>query len=98
MANRYDQPVSSIYPDLLELAGGGEPLVKRAQEMARRGEAVKSLHLTNVASKKDPRHKGALEARLQALRMLLEKTGNYMETQWLAAAIRQTQEALQNKP
>ncbi len=98
VANVYDQPVSSIYPDLLELAGGADPLAKRAREMVRRGEAVKALHLTNVVLKNDPRHKEALEARLQALRMLLEKTGNYMETQWLAAAIRQTQEALNNKP
>jgi hypothetical protein len=45
-----------------------------------------------------PRHRGALEARLQALRTLIGKTGNFMEYRWLAAAIRQTEEALKNKP
>ena len=98
VANMYDQPLSSIYADLVELAGGADPLAKRAMEMTQRGESVKALHLTDVVLKNDPRHRGALEARLQALRTLLEKTRNYMETQWLAAALRQTQEALKNNP
>jgi len=94
VANMYDQPVSSIYPELLQLAGGPEPFVKRAREMIQAGELEKALHMTDVVLKNTPMHRGALETRLQALRTLIRKTGNYMEFQWLAAAIRRAEEAL----
>ncbi len=96
-AHMYDRPISSIYPDLLDLAGGADPLVKKALEMIQAGELEKALHMTNVVLKSAPGHKGAFEARLQALRTLIKKTGNTMEYRWLAAAIRQAEEALKRK-
>jgi len=98
VAHMYDQPVSSVYPDLVELAGGPEPLVKRALEMVQAGEWEKALHMTDVVLAGIPEHKGALEARLQALRALLGRTRNSMEFRWLAAAVRRTEEALKKQP
>ncbi len=98
VAHMYDQPVSSIYPALLELAGGAEPLVRRALDMVKAGDWVRALHLADVVLTNIPGHKGALDARLQALRALLANTRNYMERQWLAAALRQAEEASKIKP
>ena len=98
VVNMYDQPVSSIYPELLQLAGGADSLVKRAEEMVQSGELIKALHMADVVLKNNSRHKGALEARLQALRMLIGKTKNFMEVQWLASAIRRAEEALGKSP
>jgi alkyl sulfatase BDS1-like metallo-beta-lactamase superfamily hydrolase len=96
-AHMYDRPISSIYPDLLNLAGGADLLVKRALAMVQAGEWEKTLPMTNVVLKSVPGREGAFEARLQALRAFIKKTVNTMEYQWLAAAIRQAEEALKRK-
>ena len=93
-SNMYDVPPSSVYTDLVELAGL-EAIVKRADELVNAGEFVKALHLTDVVLKSDPNNKPALETRIQALRSLRFKCKNGIEFQYLNNGVRN---AFQNLP
>jgi glyoxylase-like metal-dependent hydrolase (beta-lactamase superfamily II) len=97
VANMYDQPVSAVYPDLLELAGGAEPVVKRAKEALNKGDDIKALRLTEIVLVSLPDNKPALEVRLSALRSLSAKTGNWIESNWLNAEIKDIQAKLAQK-
>lgn len=97
LANMYDQQVSAVYPDLLALAGGAEPFVKRAKEAAENGDETKALRLTEIVLANQPDNKPALETRLAALKSLLAKTENWIESNWLKAEIKDIQSKLAPK-
>ncbi|MFP6654525.1 MAG: MBL fold metallo-hydrolase, partial [Myxococcota bacterium] len=67
----YAVPLSSIQPELAELAGV-EAIIQRAAERLELGENLEALHLLEVALAGDPDHRGALETRIMALENLLE--------------------------
>ncbi len=90
----YDLPASSVYPDLVKLAGGPEPLVKLALEKLKDGKAVEALHLTDVVLTYDQKNAGALDARLQALNYLENKCQNFIEEGWLQYGIAKTKEKI----
>jgi alkyl sulfatase BDS1-like metallo-beta-lactamase superfamily hydrolase len=50
----YELPPSSVYPDLVRLAGDPEPLVRLAQEKLEAGKPVEALHFTDVVLAYDP--------------------------------------------
>jgi alkyl sulfatase BDS1-like metallo-beta-lactamase superfamily hydrolase len=85
-------PASQAYADMVALAGGPDAVAARAAAMAS-SDAVKALHLTDMALAADPRHRGALQARLQALKTLDAASNNSNERGWLAAAIREAEAA-----
>jgi alkyl sulfatase BDS1-like metallo-beta-lactamase superfamily hydrolase len=93
-SNMYEDPPSSIYPDLVKLAGGAEPLVQLASDKVKAGKPVEALHLTDVVLAGDPANRGALGARLEALTYLHDHTENYIETGFLEHAMKQAQDAL----
>lgn len=93
----YELPPSSVYPELVKLAGGPEPLVKLALEKVAAGKAVETLYLTDVILASDPNNRGALEVRLKALEYLEERCENYVESGYLDFAIRKTKEKLASK-
>ena len=66
-ATMYETPASAVYPDLVKLAGGPDPLVRAALEKLDAGKPVEALHLTDVVLAGDPVNRGALGARLEAL-------------------------------
>src|SRR5262249_17914524 len=66
-ATMYETPVAAVYPDVVKLAGGPDALAKLAREHVQGGKPVEALHLTEMALTANPQHRGALEARLQAL-------------------------------
>lgn len=72
-ASLYSIPASSVYPDLVKLAGGPEPLVQLALEKVKDGKPVEALHLTDVVLAYDPKNASALNARLKALNYLEDK-------------------------
>jgi alkyl sulfatase BDS1-like metallo-beta-lactamase superfamily hydrolase len=88
----YELPASSVYPDLVKLAGGPEPLLKLALQKVEAGKAVEALHLTDVVLAGDPKNGGALEVRVKALDYLKEHTENFIETGWLDYGIRKAKE------
>ncbi len=87
-------PASSVYPDLVKLAGGPEPLVQLALEKVKGGKPVEALHLTDVVLASDPNNPAALNARLQALNYLEDRCQNFVEEGWLQNAITKTKEKL----
>jgi alkyl sulfatase BDS1-like metallo-beta-lactamase superfamily hydrolase len=93
-SNLYESPASSVYPDLVRLAGGPEPLVRLALEKMDAGKPVETLHLTDVVLAADPNNHDALAARLKALEYLREHTENYLEAGFLDYGIRSAKEKL----
>jgi alkyl sulfatase BDS1-like metallo-beta-lactamase superfamily hydrolase len=96
-ATMYEAPPSSIYPDLVKLAGGPEPLVKLALAKLEAGKPVETLHLTDVVLAYDPKNTAALDARLKALNYLQERSQNFIESGWLAYGIRTTKAKMETK-
>ena len=88
-ATMYEVPVSSMYDDLVKLAGGPDAVVKLAVEKADKAP-VESLYLSDAALAASPGHRGALEARLKALEVLRAQCKNSNERGWLDASINQT--------
>jgi alkyl sulfatase BDS1-like metallo-beta-lactamase superfamily hydrolase len=93
----YETPPSSVYPDLVKLAGGPEPVVRLALEKFNAGKPVETLHLTDVVLASDPNNRAALEARLKALNYLQEHCENYIEAGYLDYEIGKTKEKLASK-
>ncbi len=79
----YELPPSSVYPDLVKLAGGPDAVVRLALEKIEAGKLVEALHLTDVVLESDPKNTGALNARIKALEVLRDRSQNYVESSWL---------------
>ena len=90
----YELPPSSVYPDLVKLAGGPEPLVQLALEKLKAGHPVEALHLTDVVLAADPKSTLAWNARLDVLNYLHEHSENFIESGWLEYAMRIAKEKL----
>jgi alkyl sulfatase BDS1-like metallo-beta-lactamase superfamily hydrolase len=90
----YEVPASSVYPDLVELAGGPDAIVQLALSKLAAGKPVETLQLTDVALAYDARNPGALKARIKALESLRERSENVIEDGWLQYGIRKAQEKL----
>jgi alkyl sulfatase BDS1-like metallo-beta-lactamase superfamily hydrolase len=93
-ANMYELPPSSVYPDLVKLAGGPEAIARLALEKVGAGKPVEALHLTDVALAYDQKNSPALNARIKALEFLHDKCENYVEEGWLEFAIAKAKEKL----
>jgi len=83
----YPLPPSAIYPDLLKLAGGPEPLVRLALQKVADGKQVEALHLTDVVLASAPQNAAALKVRIQALESLQKDCENVVEDGWLTYGI-----------
>ena len=93
----YEEPSSSVYPDLVRLAGGPDRVSQLALERLQAGNPVEALHLTDVALAFDAKNSAALNARIKALEVLLDRSQNYVEDGWLKLGIRNAKEALESK-
>lgn len=93
-SSMYELPPSSVYSDLVRLAGGPEPLVRLALEKISAGKAVEALHITDVVLASDPKNSGALNARIKAFEMLRDHGENVVEDGWLAYGITKAKEGL----
>jgi alkyl sulfatase BDS1-like metallo-beta-lactamase superfamily hydrolase len=96
-ASMYESAPSSIYPDLVELAGGPDRVVNLALEKLKANDAVAALHLTDVVLAYDQNNSGALNARISALEYLKERTDNFVEAGWLDYGITKAKAGLQSK-
>jgi alkyl sulfatase BDS1-like metallo-beta-lactamase superfamily hydrolase len=94
VVNLYDQPVSSIYPDLLSLIGNDEAILQRAADFQANGEEAKSLRLCDVVLEVKPDNQLALGIKLRALMLLRKKCSNFIEARQLDNAIRVTRERI----
>jgi len=95
-ASMYDLPPSSVYPDLVKLAGGPDAVVRLALEKLQAGKPVEALHLTDVVLASDDKNAAALDARLKALDYLQQRCENFQENGWLNYAIKRAKEKSSN--
>lgn len=93
-ATMYEEPPSSVYPDLVKLAGGPEPVVQMALQKLADGKPVEALHLTDVVLAYDSKNTSALNARLKALDYLEQRCQNFIEEGWLQYGIAKAKERL----
>ena len=93
-ATMYEEPPSSVYPDLVKLAGGPEPVVQLALQKLSDGKPVEALHLTDVVLAYDSKNTAALNARLKALDYLEQRCQNFVEEGWLQYGIAKAKEKL----
>jgi glyoxylase-like metal-dependent hydrolase (beta-lactamase superfamily II) len=93
----YDVPASAVHPEVVAMAGGADALAASAAARVEAGEPVEALHLVDMALTSDPENRSALQARLAALRVLLERSGgvNHHEVMWLRHRIAQTEKRLE---
>lgn len=91
----YNIPPKSIWPDLVELSGGVDPLAKRAGEYLARGEPLNALHLTDIALAVAPAHRTSLEVRLAAHEHLLDQASDsFDELGYLETEVKRGRDAL----
>ncbi|HSB09738.1 MAG TPA: MBL fold metallo-hydrolase [Blastocatellia bacterium] len=93
----YEAPASSVYPDLVKLAGGPDRVAALASERAEAGDAVAALHLTDIALAADPGHGKSLETRIKALEILRSRCKNTNERGWLDYALKSARARLGEK-
>jgi alkyl sulfatase BDS1-like metallo-beta-lactamase superfamily hydrolase len=86
-------PASQAYAEIVQLAGGASVVAKRAAGLAST-DPLRALYLTDMALAADARQREALEARIQALKVLDGKSTNSNERGWLAAGIREAEARL----
>lgn len=99
VADLYTVPRQDVFPDLVELAGGVEPIVARAQKWFDEGDELKALRLLDVAKSSGPETKAALQLRLEVFEKMLERSvstyDNMSETGILRASVKQTRASLE---
>lgn len=89
----FELPPSSIYPDLVKLAGA-DSLVHLAVEKVDAGKPVEALHLTDIVLASDPNNSAALNARIKAMQILLDRSQNAVESGWLEYGIGKAKQQL----
>ena len=95
-SSMYELPPASVYPDLVRLAGGPEPLIRLALEKIEAGKAVEALHLTDIVLAADLKNRDALKARIKALQYLRDHCDNVVEDGWLQYGITRAKERLES--
>jgi alkyl sulfatase BDS1-like metallo-beta-lactamase superfamily hydrolase len=93
----YETPISSVYPEMVKLAGGPDAVAALANGRVESGDALGALHLTGIALAADPQHRKSLEARVRALEILRTRCKNTNERGWLDYSIRETKGKLGEK-
>jgi alkyl sulfatase BDS1-like metallo-beta-lactamase superfamily hydrolase len=91
----YETPVKSVYPDLVEMAGGPEQVAARAEELRQAGKLQEALHLADVALAADPENLTALRARLAAFESLRVHSRNSNESGWLEHGMSETRKQIE---
>jgi glyoxylase-like metal-dependent hydrolase (beta-lactamase superfamily II) len=85
----YGVPPSSVWSDVVDLAGGTAALTERADAHAAAGRPLQALHLTDIVLAHAPADPDALSVKRKALQQLLASSGreNHSEVQWLEQEI-----------
>jgi glyoxylase-like metal-dependent hydrolase (beta-lactamase superfamily II) len=92
----YDTPVSRVYADVVELAGGADAVAGRGAQCLKDGRPLQAVHLAEMALAAAPDNRAALEVQLAAHERLLQQGGeeNFWEAGWLRYVIQETRRAL----
>lgn len=87
----YATPASTVWPEIVALAGGPGVVVSAARDRLRRGEAVEAIHLLELVLATSPNDPDALSGFVEAHEMLLARPD--AENFWLAGWLRHQIEA-----
>ncbi len=79
----YGSPRSSIDAEMVELAGGADPVAQRAREATDDGDHVRAIHLAEAALGVDPTHHIARRVMRDAHQDLLARSENFWLSSWL---------------
>jgi alkyl sulfatase BDS1-like metallo-beta-lactamase superfamily hydrolase len=79
----YSVPPNAVHGDLVELAGGADVLVERADKKLAAGEAVQAIQLVEIVLDVEPLHRGALAVSLAAHESLDAESENFWLSSWL---------------
>ncbi len=92
----YAVAATSVYPEVVRIAGGPDALAEGARARLANGKPVEALHLVEMALAADAGNRAALETRLTALDALLARSGdeNHSEVYWLRHQLAETRERL----
>lgn len=91
----YGVPPQTVWGELIELAGGPDVLVERAQQHVTDGEPLAAIHLTDMVLSVDQRHRPALLVHLAAHEALLDAcSDSFDELGYLESEITRTQRKL----
>jgi glyoxylase-like metal-dependent hydrolase (beta-lactamase superfamily II) len=86
----YDVPPSSVWPDIVELAGGVAALIERAHSHVEGGRPLEALHLIDIVLTQSPGDSAAMRVKCAALEqlMVISQRENHSEVQWLEQEIK----------
>jgi len=92
----YGTPANSVFPDLITLAGGAEPVLDLATRYLSESQPLKALHIAEAVEAGSPSHRRALEIQLEAQQAILTAAGreNFSEVRWLESEIHRLEVAL----
>lgn len=90
----YAQPSSVVHEDLIELAGGVDVIVKRAQLKVKEKRYTEALHLLDIVALHKWRSSGAIAVAITAHEGLLCDSENFWLSSWLKSQIKLLQEKL----
>jgi alkyl sulfatase BDS1-like metallo-beta-lactamase superfamily hydrolase len=79
----YSVPPTAVHADLVEMAGGPDVVVGRANQKLAEGEDVQAIQLAEIVLTTEPLHRGALEASLAAHEALDLESVNFWLSSWL---------------
>jgi alkyl sulfatase BDS1-like metallo-beta-lactamase superfamily hydrolase len=93
----YPVPARAIWGDLVELAGGPNPLADRAASHVAAGRPLHALHLCEIALSAEPSHPAARTVQIGALEQLVADNGGrfYDELAWLEGELELARAALE---
>ncbi len=94
----YNVPSTAVYGDLVELAGGPEPVIERARQHLHAGRPLEAMHLAEAVLASVPKSTAALGVKLEATEFLLAHSTreNFSETRWLEAEVRSLRSAIES--
>jgi alkyl sulfatase BDS1-like metallo-beta-lactamase superfamily hydrolase len=90
----YPVPVSNVYADVVELAGGPDAVAERARRKLEAEAFPEAIHLAEIALAAAPGHRAALAVSLSAHERLEAMSVNFWLTAWLRRQIQHLRTAL----
>ena len=90
-------PAKDVYPDLVELVGGVEPIVERARLHLEAGEELKALRLLDVAKTAGTETADALALRVSIYEKMLARSVETYDNMSESGILRATLEATRGR-
>jgi alkyl sulfatase BDS1-like metallo-beta-lactamase superfamily hydrolase len=84
----YATPRRSVHADLVELAGGPEAIIERAQQKLSANKPLEALHLLDIVMPEYRQAPDGISAAIEAHQGLLRESDNFWLSSWLSNQIK----------